>query len=111
MNKSNNKKGKIIFALFSVMLMSSQSFAQEETETSLEEQIVLQGDMALSQMKTELGRNAFWRQSVAEQLARQLDEQVFAPATAATTDCEQENIAGDEKKTPLVSPVTTGQPG
>lgn len=109
MKNSNNKKAKAIFVLFTAALMSSPLFAQDNT--SLEDEILQQGNLALSQMKREFGQNAFWRKPNAEQLSSQLDEPDFAPETAATTDCEQQNISGEEKKTPAISSATTGQAG
>ncbi|HID45858.1 MAG TPA: hypothetical protein EYP34_08900 [Chromatiaceae bacterium] len=109
MKNSNNKKAKAIFVLFAAALMSSPLFAQDNT--SLEDEILQQGNLALSQMKREFGQNAFWRKPNAEQLSSQLDEPDFAPETAATTDCEQQNISGEEKKTPAISSATTGQAG
>ncbi|WP_295299369.1 hypothetical protein [Thiolapillus sp.] len=78
--------------------MSSPVFAQEGTEASLKDEIIQQGNQALSQMTMEFGQNAFWKMPNTEQLASQLDEPDFAPETAATTDCDQQNISGEEKK-------------
>ncbi|WP_419603506.1 hypothetical protein [Thiolapillus sp.] len=99
MKNSNNKKSKTIILLFTAALMSSPVFAQEGTEASLKDEIIQQGNQALSQMTMEFGQNAFWKMPNTEQLASQLDEPDFAPETAATTDCDQQNISGEEKNT------------
>ncbi|WP_456406702.1 hypothetical protein [Thiolapillus sp.] len=111
MKNSNNKKTKTLFALFTLALMSSPVLAQDDTEANLEDEITQQGDQALSQMKVEFTQNAFWKKPNIERLASQLKEPEFAPETAATTDCDQQSISGKEKKTPVISPAATGQPG
>ncbi len=111
MKHTNTIKTGIIFALFSVALMSNLAFAQEASEAELQDEIVQQGDTALNQMQFEFKQNAFWKSAGAEQLANQLETQAFVTTTAASTDCDKNSILVDEKKTPTIAPVTTEQPG
>ncbi len=111
MKNTNTIKTGIIFILFTISLMSSQAFAQEASEAELQDEIVQQGDVALTQMQLEFKNSILWKKAGQKQLAKQLETQAFIATTAASTDCEKNRILVDEKKTPAISPLTTEQPG
>lgn len=111
MKNTNTTKTAIIFALFTMSLMSSQAFSQETPEANLKKEIVTQGDVALEQMQFEFKQNVFWQNNGAAQLASQLESQAFITTTAANTDCDKNDILVDEKKTRTISSVTTEEPG
>ena len=111
MKYTNNKKAMTLSLLLSTALMGSSVLAQGNAQSRLEEEIAEQGAQALSRMKMEIGQNAFWKKPAGEQLISQPDAASVAPETAATTDCDQQGISGNNDAIPVTLPVTTEQPG
>lgn len=111
MNAIKTKKTGFTLALFAVSLMTANVSAQDVPASSLENEIAQQGDMALAQMRLELEQRAFWNKPEVELLELQLQEQALAPATATVTGCGNSGISLEQKKTPVISPAVSGQPG
>jgi predicted PurR-regulated permease PerM len=110
MKKITNTVRILVLAGMIAIITPAITIAADEI-SSLENEILTQGNAALESMSANLAHNMNWNEQVSKQLARQLAEQAFSPETAAAAECTQGLLPADEKKSLSVKPLQSGQPG